>query len=512
MRSSMHDNYGDNREPQPRRSTFNVSEAHKTSWNSSNLIPFYWDYIYPGEVRRSTTRIFIRFSNPLDYPLMDNAYVTVHWFSIPIRILWDNFRKFFGERKNPSDSIDYTIPEYGTGNANLAGSSNFQRLADHMGLPHVTSFDQADASALPFRAYDSIYNYWYRDSSIQNTVGNENTGDGPDLGVTEYTLRQRGKRFDYFTNVTPNPQRGESVTIGGEIATAASVGGNPGVYSDGSSAFTLLDANLANVDISGSSTNAETNKLYPNTTINELRNAVAIQQFLERDNRAGQLFGDLITAHYGATFLDAKYAPSFIAGGRAPFVFSPIPNQTQNTTSGDDIGDLGAIGMGTFEGASFTYRASEPEILMGIASCDADLTYHQGLNRKWSYRTRYDFVYPEFEGIGDQALLKKELYYQNSSVDDEVFGYSPRYEEARTGYNRLSREFRPDNATPLDTWHLAQDFTGAPALNSAFITSAPPFDRVVKNSTPDNFLADFHVEMYSTKALSARGIPGLARL
>ena len=505
----MHDQYGSNREPQPRRSTFNVSEGKKHTWNSSNLIPVYWDFLYPGEIRRSVTRCFVRLSNPLDYPLMDNAYLSIHWFATPIRIIWDNFRKFFGERENPGDSIDYTLPKYGTGNVDLTVDDLARRLADHLGLPHVISFDKSDAHALPFRAYTAICNYWYRDSSIDNSYA-ISTDDGPDGGEAEYGLKYRGKAFDYFTNVLPNPQRGESVMIGGEVEFGAA-SGDVAVYADAATDFKKLDSNAAYVDISAAA-GAETNVLYPNTTINELRNAAAIQQFLERDNRAGQLFGDLITAHYGASFLDAKYAPSFIAGGTTPFVFSPIPNTAQNTTTGDDIGDLGAIGTSTFEGAGFTYRAQEPEILMGIVSCRADLTYSQGLNRKWSYNTRYDFIWPEFEGIGDQALLKKELYYTNTATDDEVFGYSPRYEEGRVGINTLHREFRVDHATPLSTWHLSEDFAAAPSLNSVFLRSIPPFDRVLKSSTPDNFIGDFHFEMHSTKALSMRGIPGLARL
>ena len=380
MRTSMHDGYGTNREPQPLRSTFNVSEGKKHTWNSSNLIPVYWDFLYPGEIRRGITRMFVRLSNPLDYPLMDNAYLSIHWFSVAIRNIWDNYRKFFGERENPGDSIDYTLPKYGTGNVDLTAGTLATRLADHLGLPLVTSFDTGDAHALPFRAYTSIYNYWYRDNSIDNSAA-ISTDDGPDGALTEYGLKYRRKAFDYFTNLLPNPQRGESVSIGGEIATAAGIGDDIGVYSDSASGFRQLEDGGTEIHVKNNATNAEDNVLYPNTTINELRNAAALQVFLEKDNRAGQLFGDLIQAHYGADFLDAKYAPSFIAGGTTPFIFSPIPNTAQNTTSGDDIGELGAIGTSTFEGASFTYRASEPEILMGIVSCRADLTYSQGLQR-----------------------------------------------------------------------------------------------------------------------------------
>lgn len=511
MRSSMQDQYAGNREPQPNRSTFNVSEGHKTTFNASFLIPFYWDFLYPGEVRKHTTRAFIRMSNPLEFPLMDNLYITIHWFDVSLRILWDNFRKFFGERENPGDSIDYTVPTLGGGVISMAGDSVEARLADHLGCPH-RNCSAGDISALPFRAYIAIWNYWYRDSSIQDS-NPLSTGDGPDTwNATNFPLLQRGKRFDYFTNQLPSPQRGDSVTIGGEVSSPVNVGSVPSVYNDSDGTWRALDSDAANVDVSAA-LGAQNTALYPNTTINELRNAVAIQQFLERDNRAGQRFGDLIYAHYGSQFQDARYAPVYVAGGRAPLIITPVMNSTEdNSATPSNLGELGAIGSGTFEGASFTYIAHEPSILMGIACVDADLTYHQGLNRKFSYRSRYDFIWPEFQGIGDQATLLGELFYQNTAADDTVFGYAPRYEEGRIGINRLSREFRPDYATPLDSWHVAQDFVGAPTLNDTFIKSSVPMGRVLQVSTVDHFLADFHTEAYSTKALSLTGVPGLARL
>lgn len=513
MRSHMRDEYADTpKGGNVDRSTFNVSEKHKTTFNASYLIPFYWDFLYPGEIRKGKTNVFVRMSNPLDFPLMDNLYLTVHWFDVSLRILWDNFRKFYGERENPGDSIDYSLPVLGTGNAAMNGDTAYQRLCDHLGLPHVASFDQGDAHSLAHRAYNAIYNYWYRDSSIQDSV-NSPTDDGPDSGGVDFNLLQRGKRFDYFTNVLPAPQRGSSVTIGGEIATAAGAADHPGIYSDALGTFRRMDADGAQVDVSASSTFAETNKMYPNTTINELRNAVAIQQFLEADNRAGQRFGDIIWAHWGTEFQDARYAPTYLAGGRAPMIITPVMNSTEdNSATPANLGELGAIGSGVFEGAAFTYAATEPSIVMGILCVDADLTYHQGLNRKFSYRTRYDMMYPEFEGIGDQSLLLKEIFYQNTSADENVFGYSPRYEECRIGVNRLSREFRPDYSAPLDSWHVAQDFVGAPTLNDTFIKASVPMGRVLKTSTVDHFIADIYTEQYSTKRLSLTGIPGLARL
>lgn len=513
MRSSMQPEYASVPRTSGPRSSFNISEAHKTTFDASFLIPFYWDYVYPGEVRKSTTNLFVRMSNPLSFPLMDNLYITVHWFDCPLRILWDNFRKFYGERDNPADSIDFTIPELGTGSINMQSGGAARDLYDHMGLPHVPSFDLADASALPFRAYNKIWNYWYRDQSIQDSLV-ESTDDGPDVNpgdLLEFQLQQRGKRFDYFTNQLPAPQRGDSVTIGGEVAFSPA-SGSVGVSAENFGTFRRLDATGADVVLSAA-TSSESNVLYPNTTINELRNAAALQQFLERDNRGGTRFGEMIWSHWGTEYSDQRHAPVFVAGGRAPLTITPVMNQAQLTgPSPEALGELGAIGTGAFQGASFTYAATEPSILMGILCVDADLTYHQGLNRKFSYRTRYDFMWPEFQGIGDQATLLKEIYYQNTADDENVFGYAPRYEECRIGINRLSREFRPDNLLSLDTWHVAQDFVGAPTLNTTFIKSSVPMGRVLQSTVNDHFIADIYTNMRSTKQLSLTGIPGLARL
>lgn len=511
-RSNMVREYADVVPKGQPRSTFNVSSNKKGTFNASFLIPIYWDFMYPGEVRKGIVRAFIRMSNPLQWPLMDNLYITVHWFDVPIRILWDNFRKFYGERIDPGDSISYSLPEWGNTNINMVtGGVEAERdLADALGIPLVTSFAKSDAHALPFRAVYAIYDYWYRDQLIQDSL-KPPTDDGPDEAVT-YQLQQRGKRFDYFTACTPSPQRGEAVTIGGEVATAANIGGDVGIYSDGASGYRQLEDGGTEIHVKNSSTNAELNKMYPNTTIAELRNAVAIQQFLEKDNRCGTRFGEMIYGHFGAEFQDARYAPVFLAGGRSPINAMPIINSAANTTESADLGDLGALGVGSFEGAAFTYAAHEPSILMCIACVDADLTYHQGLNRKWSYRTRYDFMWPEFQGIGDQAVLNKEIYYQNTTDDENVFGYNPRYEECRIGLNTLFGEFRPDHAATLDVQHVAQDFVGLPSLNTTFIKSSVPMGRVLQSTTNKHFHGDFRCQVSSTLPLSLSGIPGMARL
>ena len=493
------------------RSTFNVSFNRKHTGMANLVHPFHWRYLYPGQIIKSRgTRIFARLSNPLQYPLMDDVKITVHWFSAPLRILWDNFRKFWGERENPGDSIDYTIPTIATSTTNTITND---RLWNDLGIRFHTAVDNTDISALPFRAYCQIWNYWYRDSGIQDqmTVA---TDDGPDTAeAAGYVLKNRGKRFDYFTGGKTAPQRGEAVSIGGEVAAELAAGGQPTIE-DSAGTFRHLDTGAALLDVSGTAgTQAEA--LYPNTTIAELRNAVAIQQFLERDNRASQRFGDIIQAHYGHRFQDTKYAPAYVAGGSGFVNVTPIYNASKDsgaTGSEQPLGELGAIGVGTFEGAGFTYIASEPELLMGMWIVDSQPDYHQGLDRRWSYRTRYDFMWPEFQGIGDQATLSKEIYHNSDANDEDVFNYNPRYEEERQGVNTIGGMFASDWSAPIDEWHVAQDFVGRPTFNTTFIENSVPMGRVLQNNVPDHMLLDINVDLRSTLPLSRSGVPGLARL
>lgn len=509
------------------RSSFNLGFTHKTSFKGGYLVPFHWDYRYPGDVDRCSVDAFIRMSSPLDYPLMDNATVTVHWFACALRNLWPNFRKFFGEQVDPGDSIDYTIPAVSSATTvnltNGAGTGDFDDLADYLGLPHVTSCDLSEISALPFRCYNKVFNYWYRDQNLIDSVI-ENEDDGPDNGGTDYVMLRRGKRHDYFTSAAPSPQKHDAVSIplvDGDKAWIHA-GGTPGTnyltaYSDDVSARRFMQEQgggpLLGFHSTGNS--SDDYALYADlsaasaSTINELRNAFAIQQFLEREMRGGTRFGEQIWSHFQVEFQDAHYAPIFLGGGTAPLIVSPIANQSATT---GNLGDLAAIASAGLSGAGYTYAYTEPSIVLGIICVDADLTYQQGLERKWSYSTRYDFYWPEFAGLGEQEVLNQEIYYQNSAADDQVFGYQERHAELRHGVNRISREFRSDNALSLDSWHLAEDFASLPTLNQDFIESDPPFERVMQVTTQDHFIADIRVNMTTARPMPLYGVPGLRRL
>lgn len=511
-KSAMRKDYG--RVPQPRgvpRSRFNMSERNLTTTRAGYITPFYWKPVYPGEIWKATTDLFARLSNPLEYPLMDNMTITVHWWFDSFRNQWDNFRKFFGERNNPGDSIDYTTPKLDANNAyDMTGPSTTNFLLDRLGINRIASVDLSEINAFPCRMYNRVYNQGYRDANLQDQV-TESTGDGPDT-VGDYQILYRGKRFDYFTNNLPSPQRGESVTIGGEVATAANVNTLVGVYSDGASGYRqLYEGANTEVQVKNSATSAETNKLYPNTTINELRNSVALQQFFETDNRYGNRFGEIVFGHFGVEFQDAKYAPVYLGGGRGSLYVSPVLNTGQDDVS-NEIGDLHAIGTGHVGGAGFTYAVDEPGLIMGVFIIDADLSYQQGIERFWFNDTRYDFFWPEFVGIGDQPTYNREIYYQNNASDELVFGYNPRYEELRTGINRVTGEFRSDASASLDVWHLAEDYASLPTLGDTWIKAFPPMSRVLKDGTPDHLICDIFTRATAVRQLPMYGTPGVLRL
>lgn len=494
------------------RSQFNLTKTHKTTFNGGYLVPIHWDIGYPGEVFRGSVQAFVRMLSPLEVPLMDNMKLTVHWYSAPIRILWTNFRKFMGEQTDPGDSIAYTIPEYGNTAAwdsSAAGLRN--SLAHYLGVPQRTAaqggVDEADISALPFRAYNAIYNWHYRDQQQQDSIYTE-TGDGPDT-AGNYVVRYRGKRHDYFTSALPAPVKGDAVPVQQFLKVDSGSGATVAINSTTTGLNRLLDSDAANVDLSATTTTDSTKYMYTELLVSELRNAAAIQQFLERDNRYGTRFDELIYSHFGVEFNDVRIAPVYLGGGTGYISTSAIPNQSGTT---GNLGDLAAIATGVLDGASFTYAFDEPSILMCIVNVSADLSYMQGLDRKFSYRSRYDLFWPEFVGIGDQSILMKELYYQNTADDDTVFGYVPRYEELRTGINRITSDLNVWAVTPLETWHLGQELGSLPALGDAWIKDGTPYSRIQQVAAAFDFIGDFRVNIKAARHLPVNGVPGLGRL
>lgn len=488
------------------RSSFNRSHGLKTTFNAGDLIPVFVDEALPGDTLTLNPTLFSRINTPL-YPLMDNLFLDVHFFSVPIRQLWDNFRKFCGEQTDPGDSTDFTVPTL------TSSAYGEETLFDYMGLP--TKVAGYEHSVLPLRAYNHIFNEWYRDQNLIDSAPSRR-GDSGDV-ESDFTLRKRGKRHDYFTSSLPFLQKGDAVLmpLGNQaLVHSGTVGGDTNavtvVDDNGDNKYIDTSGALANLTVTG--TTAESRRLYADlssatsSTINDLRQAFQIQKLLERDARSGTRYSEIVKSHFGVNFLDVTYRPEFLGGTSTPVSIQQVATTSE---SSGNTGDLGAFGVAMSEGGGFTKSFTEHCIVMGIASVRADITYQQGLDRMWSRSTRYDFYWPALAHIGEQAVLNKEIYTQANSFDDDVFGYQERWAEYRYKQSKITGKMRSNTTASLDAWHLSQEFSSLPSLNQTFIEENPPMDRVVAVTSEPDFLMDCYFNYQCARPMPLFSVPGL---
>jgi hypothetical protein len=491
------------------RAQFNRSHSHKTTFDAGYLVPILVDEALPGDTFNLNMTGFCRLNTP-EFPIMDNMFMETFFFAVPNRLLWDNWERFCGAQDDPGDSIDFTVPTITSFTNPTSGLNTTEQLFDYLGAPMGVAID--DMSQLPARAYNLIYNEWFRDQNLQDSA-NVLTGNGPN-SASNFYLRRRGKRHDYFTSCLPWPQKGDSIDLplgtSAPVATDAVFGTDLTIYStveDNNQRMNSAGTYLENVtgDYSGGALYADLSTATA-ATINQLRQAFQIQKLLERDARGGTRYTEVIRAHFGVTSPDARLQrPEFLGGGSSPVNITPIAQTSESNTTAQ--GTLAGFGTASLRGHGFTASFTEHCQIIGLVNVRADLTYQQGLERQFLRSTRYDYYWPALAFIGEQAVTNAEIYYQGTSQDDDVFGYQERYAEYRYKPSRLSGLMRSEHATSLDAWHLSQDFLSLPSLNSGFIVEDPPISRVVAVSSEPDFIGDFFFDMKCARGMPLYGVP-----
>lgn len=491
----------------PRSNTFNLSHDKKLSCGMGNLVPITCMEVVPGDKFNVSTSQMIRFS-PLLAPIMHNVTCYTHFFFVPNRIVWDGWEEFItGGEDGMSTRV---MPTFQFQTADGVRVSN-ESLADYLGLPttHGQNVPQQlfQANALPFAAYQMIYNEYYRDQNMIDPVSfdlvdGDNTSNGE---LVE--LRQRAWQHDYFTSALPWTQKGAEATL--PLGAQAPLGGALDIIHRGKGAGPLMpdvvydttgglsgDGDLEvlasgpgttgrlNVSgqLPGSVDNSENLDIFTGAayadlsqataaSINDLRRAFRLQEWLEKNARGGSRYTESLLVHFGVKSSDARLQrPEYLGGGATPVQISEVLQTSAADAQPTPQGNMSGHGLAIGQTPSFSKFFEEHGYIIGIMSIMPKTSYFQGIPKHFLRQDKFDYYWPEFANLGEQPILNKEIYVdQTDGQDDETFGYTPRYSEYKYVNSSVHGEFR----STLDFWHMARKFDDRPALNGDFITSSP---------------------------------------
>lgn len=505
------------------KSTFNLSEGLKTCFDFDNIYPVYWEELSPGDHFEVSVASVCRLM-PMISPVMDNVKLKFMAFWIPNRLLWKHFLNFMGEKQWQDDKVDYLVPQLNMKVAeNIVGG-----LGDYLGCPPTGTTCDYSVSALPFRAYNKIFNDWFRASELQEPL-KEYTGDNLSGDLAEskdtlatYKILKKGKPLDYFTSCLPYPQAGEQVMIPltGNAPIGASftpVSPTPPIVVNGSDGdkYGMVVGSTGFVTLKGQTGVADVNLFadmsqVTGVSIEALRKASALQVLLERDARAGERYPELVKMHYNVTCPDFLLGRSqYLGSANVDIIVNPVV-QNSSTNEVSPQGNLTGIGVGQGNKELCEISAVEHGIFMIVACASADVTYQQGVARKFNKLSRYDYMNPAFWNLGDQAVYNKEIFLSpDKATNEAVFGYQERYRELREGINKITGKMRSGVDGSLDVWHLAEKFETLPKLNGEFIQCATPIDRVLSAPDEPDIITDIWFDIKATRPLPVSSNPSL---
>lgn len=531
------------------RSTFDRSASVKTSFNAGDIVPFFLEEVLPGDTFNVKSSKVVRMQTLLT-PMMDNVYLDTYYFFVPNRLVWKHWKEFNGENTESAwiPETTYEVPQI-TAPANTGWSVG--TIADYFGIP--TGVPNLSVNALPFRAYALIMNEWFRDQNLSDPLvvpDDDATVVGVNTGNFVSDVAKGGKPYiaakyhDYFTSCLPSPQKGPDVTIpvSSGVKVPVTAGDNNPNYArtpmrvawlSGTSNVTSTYVTATNSAAPGNSLiipEGASSNLSPFMTptnlwadfggheaaasINQLRLAFQIQKLYERDARGGSRYIEILKSHFGVTSPDARLQrPEYLGGNRVPINVNQVVQQS-GTGSGSSTPQGTVVGMSqtTDSHSDFIKSFTEHGFIVGVMVARYDHTYQQGLDRMWSRKDRFDYYWPVFANIGEQAVKNKEIFAQGNEQDDQVFGYQEAWADYRYKPNRVTGEMRSAYTQSLDVWHLADDYSERPSLSDSWIREDKTnIDRVlaVKSSVSNQFFADIYVQNRATRPMPLYSIPGL---